>query len=524
MFRSVRFKMTVVLILILGGILLLAYIMSSFYSENYYLSKEKRNLFEAYQNIKEMLESSGDYENPDDDLDEFLMESNIRVFSLKISEDTLSVRGYGNEMKDDNRMYGEMYHYLEGIFQYQSFREWLLNKDEESKAELIEMLEDSEEETDQQILKLVTEGYFITDPEQDERYNKGLYLFGCSSGEYLLAMRIPFADIRESAAISRQLTMRIGLLGIVLGSIIMFSYASTFTKPIKEIAEASERMADLDFDVKVHTDRQDEIGMLAHSINRMSMQLEHTIADLKSANAALMKDIEKREQIDEMRKDFVSHVSHELKTPIALIQGYAEGLKDNVNEDEESRNFYCDVITDEAMKMNNLVSKLLNLTQIEFGNNAPDIRRFDLYQMVNNKLAASRILFKKKNVRVKFEETGPVYVWADELMIEEVFSNYLSNALNHVKEGGRITVTFERLDKNLRLHVYNDGDPIPDEDLDKIWIKFYKVDKARTREYGGSGIGLSLVAASMDAHGKDYGVDNKEEGVDFWFDLDHEKL
>ncbi|MFR8999642.1 MAG: sensor histidine kinase [Anaerobutyricum soehngenii] len=115
---------------------------------------------------------------------------------------------------------------------------------------------------------------------------------------------------------------------------------------------------------------------------------------------------------------------------------------------------------------------------------------------------------------------GPVYAWADELMIEEVFSNYLSNALNHVYENGTIRIWFERMDSNLRIHVYNDGKCIPEEELNKLWIKFYKVDKARTREYGGNGIGLSIVAATMKAHGKDFGVANKENGVDFYFDLD----
>ena len=198
-----------------------------------------------------------------------------------------------------------------------------------------------------------------------------------------------------------------------------------------------------------------------------------------------------------MRKEFLSHVSHELKTPIALIQGYAEGLKENITDDEESKDFYCEVIADEAKKMNAMVKKLLTLNQIEFGNNQLSMQRFDV-----------------------FEEEAPVYVWADELMIEEVFSNYLSNALNHVYENGTIRIWFERMDSNLRIHVYNDGKCIPEEELNKLWIKFYKVDKARTREYGGNGIGLSIVAATMKAHGKDFGVANKENGVDFYFDLD----
>jgi signal transduction histidine kinase len=290
------------------------------------------------------------------------------------------------------------------------------------------------------------------------------------------------------------------------------------------MARVANRMAALDFDAKVSVDRSDELGVLGNSMNELSEKLETTISELKAANAELQKDIQKKEEIDEMRKDFLSHVSHELKTPIALIQGYAEGLMDNINEDQESRDFYCEVIMDEAKKMNVMVKKLLNLNQIEFGNNQVEIRRFDICQLISNKINSSSILFAKKNAEVIFRETAPVYVWADELMIEEVFSNYLSNAINHVYPNGVIKVWFENLDSTLRVHVYNDGDRIPEEDLDKLWIKFYKVDKARTREYGGNGIGLSIVAATMEAHGKAYGVENKEKGVDFYFDMDQKSV
>ena len=267
-------------------------------------------------------------------------------------------------------------------------------------------------------------------------------------------------------------------------------------------------------------DTGDELEELGHSMNQLSEKLETTIADLKTANLELQKDIEKKEQIDEMRKEFLSHVSHELKTPIALIQGYAEGLKENISDDEESKDFYCEVIADEAQKMNTMVKKLLTLNQIEFGNNQLNMQRFDLTQMIRNKIASTQILFLKKNNQVIFEEEGPDYVWADEFMIEEVFSNYLSNALNHAAQDGAIRIWYENRGDDLRIHVYNDGKQIPEKDLEKLWIKFYKVDKARTREYGGSGIGLSIVAATMNAHGKEFGVRNEEHGVDFYFDLD----
>ena len=233
----------------------------------------------------------------------------------------------------------------------------------------------------------------------------------------------------------------------------------------------------------------------------------------------LQKDIEQKVQIDEMRKEFLSHVSHELKTPIALIQGYSEGLKDNILDDEESKEFYCDVIADEAKKMNRMVQKLLTLNQIEFGNNQVNMERFDITEMIRNMVESSKILVEKQGVTIIFDEPE-MHVWADEFMIEEVVNNYLSNARNHVTDGGIIKVSYCQNGNNLRVKVFNTGNHIPQEDIDKLWVKFYKVDKARTREYGGSGIGLSIVEATMKAHGRDYGVANVEGGVEFYFEVE----
>ena len=279
-------------------------------------------------------------------------------------------------------------------------------------------------------------------------------------------------------------------------------------------------MSNLDFTARYEVKSQDEIGELGNSINTLSDQLEHTISELKTANNELRIDNERKTQIDDMRKEFLSNVSHELKTPIALIQGYAEGLKENINDDQESRDFYCEVIMDEAQKMNKMVKKLLTLNQIEFGNNFVQIERFDITQMMNSVLNSTHILFEQKEVKLEFDCEEEVYVWSDEYMIEEVFTNFVSNALNHVSGEKIIRVKMDKYDDFLRISVFNTGSCIPEEELEKIWIKFYKVDKARTREYGGNGIGLSIVSAIMKSLNHKYGVYNTEDGVCFWFDVD----
>ena len=302
---------------------------------------------------------------------------------------------------------------------------------------------------------------------------------------------------------------------------IKINFAAHGSMPGQELADISEKMSHLNFDVKYKRKDKNEIGVLGNSMNRLSEKLETTISELKSANNELQKDIEQKIQIDEMRKDFLSNVSHELKTPIALIQGYAEGLLDGINDDDkESRQFYCEVIIDEAGKMNKMVKKLLTLNQIEFGNNQVTMERFDLHELVRGVLQSVEILAKQDEIQIVYNNSEPIYVWADEYQIEEVVTNYLSNAIHYATGEKRIELKMEKRDDLVHVSVFNTGERIPKEDIDKVWIKFYKVDKARTREYGGSGIGLSIVKAIMDAHHMQCGVQNRENGVEFWFELD----
>ena len=230
--------------------------------------------------------------------------------------------------------------------------------------------------------------------------------------------------------------------------------------------------------------------------------------------------MEKKESIDEMRKEFLANVSHELKTPIALIQGYAEGLQEEINDDPESRQFYCDVIVDEAAKMDNMVKKLLTLKQLEFGNDVVAMERFDLTALVKNYIQSAAILTKQHEITVRMEEYPPIYAWADEFKIEEVFMNFFSNAVNHCEDDKIIEVKMEQKDGKVRVSVFNTGKPIPEDSIHHIWEKFYKVDKARTREYGGSGVGLSIVKAIMESMNQQFGVNNYNNGVEFWFELE----
>ncbi len=339
------------------------------------------------------------------------------------------------------------------------------------------------------------------------------------NGNYFL-IRSPLESIRESAAISNKFYFFVGALIILVSGIVIWIVTGKITKPISELTELSRKMSDLDFEAKYESHAGNEIDVLGDNFNRMSGQLETTISELKSANNKLQKDIADKVKIDEMRKEFLDNVSHELKTPIALVQGYAEGLKEGINDDPESMEFYCDVIMDEAAKMNKLVKNLLTLNHLESGRDEIVMERFDLTALIRGVLSTMDIMIQQKEAKIIFEEAKPVYVWADEFKTEEVVTNYVSNALNHLEGEHEIEIKILKEENNVKVTVFNTGTPIPEEDVPKLWNKFYKVDKARTREYGGSGIGLSIVKAIMEGMNQKYGVVNFDNGVEFWFTLD----
>lgn len=352
--------------------------------------------------------------------------------------------------------------------------------------------------------------------------NQGEYLemWGKLSEGYDFLIRSPIESIQESVSLSNRFLIYIGLVIIAICIGLVWFFSKRLTDPILELAALSARMADLDFEAKYESGGVNEIGILGDNFNTMSGKLEEAISELKNANYRLQKDIEQKDKLEQMRNDFLGNVSHELKTPIALIQGYAEGLKEGISDDPESREFYCDVIMDEASKMNQMVRNLLTLNQLEFGDEEVQFARFDITELIQGVLKSLEIIAQQKGAQVVFRHKEPVYVWADEFKAEQVIRNYVSNALNHVSGDMVIEVKINNENEKARVTVFNTGNPIPEEDVKHIWDKFYKVDKAHSREYGGNGIGLSIVKAIMESFRQGYGVNNYDNGVEFWFELD----
>lgn len=350
-----------------------------------------------------------------------------------------------------------------------------------------------------------------------------LVLWGTLFDGNILFMQSGIEPIETSAGVANRLVFITGIISILIGLIFAYMLGRRLTKPIMELSNLSKQMASLDFDARyVSRDIPNEIDVLGDNMNLMSEKLEDTILELKKANLDLQNDVEKLSETDKKRREFLSAVSHELKTPIALIQGYAEGLSDGIANDPEDWKFYADVIQDEAGRMNRLVNELLSLDRLEEGKGEFIIERFDIVPVINSIIEKNKKPLSDGGIRVEFDGEKPFYVISDEFHTGQMIENYFSNALHYVKGDEKIiTISLKKTDeKKARISVKNTGDNIPKEALPHLFEKFYKVDKARSREYGGSGIGLSLVKTLSEKLGAGCGVHNLSDGVEFYFDLD----
>ncbi|WFD11065.1 HAMP domain-containing sensor histidine kinase [Tepidibacter hydrothermalis] len=357
--------------------------------------------------------------------------------------------------------------------------------------------------------------------ESDKRLNIDfLALRTTLKNKDILILKIPMPAISESASIANRFMLFTGLLAIVIGMIWALAFSKKFTRPVLYLNDITKNMANLNFSEKCIVDTDDELGQLANNINYLSSELDKAISGLHQENQKLEEDIERKKKIDNMRKEFISSVSHELKTPISLIQGYSEGLKENVMDNEEDKEFYCDVIIDEAKKMDILVKDLLNLSQIESGYFKLEKTKFNICDLLDQTIIKYKNIFDKKNIDLKVDKKYMGNVFADNIRIEQILVNFINNAIDHVDDNNIIKISVYDNNDNIGISVFNSGKSISKYDIDKIWTSFYKADKARTREYGGYGLGLSIVRAIQEIHNNEYGVLNVENGVKFWFNVD----
>lgn len=325
--------------------------------------------------------------------------------------------------------------------------------------------------------------------------------------------------IEENARLGTQFTTGISIFALLLALVFIFGYAKRFTKPLIEMSEVTAGIAELDFSRKCKVERNDEIGALAESINTVSDSLAGALTELKEKNAKLEEDIEHERRLEKMRSDFISAASHELKTPIAIIRGYAEGLKLGMDENDASGQEYCDIILKESDKMNTLVLSMLEQSLYASGGKMPEPAPFKVLGTIKSYMRSMEPIFTEKGITASYECDESITAFADESQIVTVLQNYISNACSHAS-GDKIIKVFVTADgEKYRLNVFNSGSRVNEKDADSIFTSFYRADKAHSRAEGRFGLGLSIVRSIADNHATDCGFINNDNGVTFWFDL-----
>ena len=386
--KTVRGKLFFIMCIVVLSIILFLILVNSFVLEKYYQYTKSNQLKSLYNNINDYYNSDNPATNFKDELDRVAIKNN---FDIIIKDE------------NDKAVYLSNKDFLSNIRVIIDF--WGINKQKEYKVL---------EETDKLEIRN------IKDTETSANY---ILLSGKLDNGYGVYIRIP-----------RFLYLIAGIV-IVIGGIAIIYISKTFSSPISELNNIAKKMANLDFSHKYAvTDDDDEINELGESINMMSDKLETTINQLRSTNIELERDIEKKSKIDEMRKSFISDVSHELKTPIALIQGYSEGLLENVNTDPESRKFYAEVILDETNKMDKMVRQLIELTKLEYEKREFNNRTFNIVELEKEIVRTSKVMIDEKQTEVIFETPDKIDVFADDMYLSQIITNYLTNAIKHVKD------------------------------------------------------------------------------------------
>ena len=491
--HSIRFEISIMFIAIMVGTFVISLLVNLIFMERFYIKNKREAIIASYRSIAQAI-GSGDITSAEFDEEIMHICERYNIEMIVLDADSKTVKSSSNNPELLAKILWE-------------------NMIDPVTPDML--LEDREiiDYSDEYTLQLVT-----------DRGTKRQYMemWGIVGNGNLVLVRSTMESIKDNVTISNTFMVYVAIIAIIVGSVLILYICKKVTDPVKQLYKVSDDIKNLNFESKYVSENEykNELDILGQNMNELSETLEKNIKELKSANISLKRDIARKEEIDEMRKEFLSNVSHELKTPIALIQGYAEGLKEGISDDEESRNFYCEVIMDEASKMNIMVKKLLTLNQLEFGNEAANMERFDITELVRNYVKSAIMLAKQKDVTVQLDDYPPIFVWGDEFKIEEVLQNYYSNALNHIDGDRVIEIKLVEREGHVRVSVFNTGEPIPEDSIDHIWEKFYKVDKARTREYGGSGVGLSIVKAIMEGMHQDYGVVNYDNGVEFYFELE----
>ncbi len=359
--------------------------------------------------------------------------------------------------------------------------------------------------------------YEFIDPSTNNRNMIFIKPLTSDNGNKLFAfVMTSFQPINEAVDIIGKFNVYVFLFALILIVFLSLIYSRMIASPLLKINKVAERMANLDFSVRCEVDSKDELGNLSKSINTMSTNLNNSLEDLKRANEKLVDDIERERRQEEKRRQFIADVSHELKTPLGIMRGFAAGIQDDIYESK--KDYYLEVIIDEIEKMDGLVLDMLTISKLQAMGYKLNMKKFYIDKLINRLLEKYIHIFDEKELKVSCT-CQSFKVYGDEAKIDRVIDNLLSNAVKYSKNGAKINIKTQEQGESIYIYIENTGTRIPEAEIDNIWDRFYRIENSRSRLFGGTGLGLNIVKNILELHESNYGVRNTEYGIEFYFSL-----
>lgn len=465
--KTIKIKIFIIFTMFMICVVLGGIILNSIFLEKYYIYKNKGVFISINEKIS--YEYVNDKENSYDYINDIVSFEDI---STTIVDQNINIQYNSERLKKE------------------------IN-DKRLSKEIRQVILDNEKKISNRFL------YYIEE-KNNTQTNKLVFISKMSNGEFLI-LKKPFKSISQSVSIANQFYLIAGFIVIFIGGIFILIFSTKITKPIIEMSNVAEDISNLKFDKRVNIESEDEIGKLGESINKISEKLFANINELKD-------DVERRKQL-------VRNMSHELKTPIGIIKGYAEGIKYGVANDEEKMQKYCSVLVNECDRMDNLVRELLNHSMMDAGMVDLNKTNFCIYEFISKIIERFEPTLIEKAITFDLKCVNDYEIYADRDMLEKAINNFITNAIDHVEGRKLIQLIAEKKDDKSRISVFNTGSHIELENFEKIWDVYYKVDKARSRKYGGHGLGLAIVKLIVQLHGGSTKVENIDEGVMFSFEI-----
>jgi two-component system sensor histidine kinase VanS len=344
------------------------------------------------------------------------------------------------------------------------------------------------------------------------------------NGDRYLFVMTSLQPVGEAVDILKQYFVYMAPVILMLVIILSLIYSRIVSRPLVMLSRSAARLANLDFTVQSEIHSKDEFGELSRNMIALSRNLDKALKELTQANVKLQEDMKEKQRSEQLRKELIANISHELKTPLGIVKGFAEGLQDGVASDKRDR--YLALIVNETDRMNALIMDMLELSKFEVNAIRLQPRSLSMTNLIQKAADSFSQQMESKHLyfRINNDEEEELFVKADSRRIEQVVLNLLSNAIRHAAENSVITIGIGRTSTDkVTTVIENTGQAIAEEDLTRIWDQFYRIERSRDRKSGGTGLGLAIVKHILELHESEFGVVNTNQGVAFYFTLNESR-